>query len=539
MTKKYMNITEMEAFGLLYGNIQDFANAAILMEGVISRYRLNPDSNDKVPRTDGRTHHEMWGSLKAVSHFNLVIALELLLKFLLGLNGKAVSQVHELITLHDDLPRAVQQELEANFQKIRQGLSGGFELLAFITVPPTETVTEPPPSLNRKLDTLRDFLEYFDEDARLWLMRYAYELVEQHEWRYYMTDLMLFTELIGRVTENIEPYIAPEDGTEHKGTGTGEQEIQSGKEDDVTLTVQITVDKKGNSMSLEKQLMPEFQEKLKDACEWLGIRQGRAAEYVPLLDDTGQERRSEEQIMAYYESRDIVALFELWRDRVDAFPGLKDKLRRVCEKGPVLSDDERNGSTKNRPRNDAFGYLVAGKFLAAGIPVVSVDGIASGEVASESNADLTFRWGDIYFNVECKRLQSEARLLERAKEAGKQITQSGRRGIIVMDCSAIRRPTGTLLDNSDPDDAGERLFAWLQTYVAPKITSSLSPDVFGFILFVGIPAMTYTGKILAPSGKRYQRRDVISTWLIVADPQHKDFEMLKRIGKMLNAQDLA
>ena len=291
-------------------------------------------------------------------------------------------------------------------------------------------------------------------------------------------------------------------------------------------------------MPLEKQTMAEYLEKLKDACEWLGISKGRPAEYVRLLNEFDQERRSDEHIMAYYESHDIVELCKLWRERIDAFPGLKDELRRVCEKGPVLSDKERTGSN-NRPRNDAFGYLVAGKFLAAGIPVVSVDGKASGEVAYESPADLIFRWGDISFNVECKRLQKEARLLERAKQAGKQITDSGRCGIIVMDCSAIRRPTGTLLDNSDPDDAGEQLFEWLETQVAPKITPNLSPDVFGFILFVGIPAMTHTGKILAPTGKRYQRPDVISAWLIVADNQHKDFEMLKRIGKMLNAQDLA
>jgi len=291
-------------------------------------------------------------------------------------------------------------------------------------------------------------------------------------------------------------------------------------------------------MPLETQPMSDYQKKLEDACTWLGISQGRAAEYVRLLHEFDQERLSDEHIMAYYESNDIVELCKLWRERIDAFPGLKDELLRVCEKGPVLSDEERTGSN-NRARNDAFGYLVAGKFLAAGIPVVSVDGKASGEVASKSPADLIFRWGDVYFNVECKRLQSEARLLERAEQAKKQISQSGRCGIIVMDCSALYRPAGTLLDNSDPDGAGEQLFEWLKTHVAPKIIPNLSPDVFGFILFVGIPAMTYTGTILRPNGERFQRRDVISEWLIVADNQHKDFEMLKRIGKMLNAQDLA
>ena len=291
-------------------------------------------------------------------------------------------------------------------------------------------------------------------------------------------------------------------------------------------------------MPLETQPMSDYQKELKDACEWLGISQGRAANYVRLLSEFAEGRRSGEHKMAYYESHDIVELAKLWRDRIDVFPGLKDELRRVCKKGPDLSDKERTGSN-NRSRNDAFGYLVAGKFWSAGIPVVSVDGKDSGELASVLPADFIFRWGDIYFNVECKRLQNEARLLERAKEAARQITDSGRCGIIVMDCSALYRPDGYLLDNSDPDDVGEQLLEWLETHVAPKIIPKLSSDVFGFILFVGIPAMTYTGKILAPSGKRYQRRDVISAWLMVADKQHKDFEMLKRIGDMLNAHDLA
>ena len=291
-------------------------------------------------------------------------------------------------------------------------------------------------------------------------------------------------------------------------------------------------------MPLEKQPMPEYQKKLQDACTWLGIQQGRATEYVPLLDDSGQERRSNEQIMSYYESHDIVELYELWRERVDAFPGLKDEMRRVCQKGPDLSDKERESSSNNKPRNDAFCFLVAGKCLASGIPVASVDGIAKDNFTCQSNADFTFQWEDTYINVECKRLQSEAQMLKRAKEARKQITQSGRCGIIAIDCSALYRPAGTLLDTPDPVDAEGRLSKWLETDIEPKIRPSLSQDILGFILFVRIPAMTYTGTILSPSGKRYQRRDVILSWLIIANPKCKNPEILQRIHLMLNAQHL-
>ena len=291
-------------------------------------------------------------------------------------------------------------------------------------------------------------------------------------------------------------------------------------------------------MPLEKELMPEYQKKLKDTCTWLGIQQGRATQYVRLLDESGQERQSGEQIMSYYESHEIVELYELWRERVGAFPGLKDKIRRACQKGQVLSDDERESSSNNRSRNDAFGFLVAGNFLAAGISVVSVDGMAAGDFTCQSNADFTFRWEDIYINVECKRLQSETQLLKRAKEAEKQITRSGRCGIIAMDCSDLCRPAGTLLDNSDPDGAEFGLSKRLETDICPEVLRSLSPAILGFILFVRIPAMTYTGTILRPSGERFQRRDVILSWLIFANAKCKKPGILERIHLMLNAQHL-
>ena len=222
MTKKYTNITQMESLGLLVGNVQDFANASKLMELAIIYYGLREDSYDVVPGTEGRTHHEMWGSMKAVSHFNLGIALELLLKLQTFMNGEAIPQGPELTTLHDDLPQPVQEQLEATFQNIKQGLPGGYELIALFTHAIIRTVAGIPAPLERELLTLRDFFEYFDQDVKLSVKRYSYEFVEKHQWRHYLSDLTLFIELIRHVIGNIEPYSAPADGAEQEGTGTGE-----------------------------------------------------------------------------------------------------------------------------------------------------------------------------------------------------------------------------------------------------------------------------------------------------------------------------
>jgi hypothetical protein len=83
-----------------------------------------------------------------------------------------------------------------------------------------------------------------------------------------------------------------------------------------------------------------------------------------------------------------------------------------------LREGETTNASSNRPRNDAFCYLVAGKFLAADIPIVNVDGIFSCRFDGyETNADFTFAWKEKLITVECKRPQSEKQLLRRAKPA--------------------------------------------------------------------------------------------------------------------------
>ncbi|MCY3729468.1 MAG: hypothetical protein OXF97_10805 [Nitrospira sp.] len=285
--------------------------------------------------------------------------------------------------------------------------------------------------------------------------------------------------------------------------------------------------------SLKKLNTANYRHKLRAACEWLNIGQGRAAAYRRLLDEFEKGSRSDEHILAYYESYEIVELFELWERRVDEFPGLKKKIRKVCKKGPVLREDETMNALSNRPRNDAFCFLAAGKFLAADISVVRVDGIASRKATSESNADFTFRWEESYIDVECKRLQSENQLLKRAEEARDQSTRSGYCGIVAIDCPVLGRPAGTVLENSAPDNAEFRLSEWLRTNIGPKIRSILSPKVLGLILFLRVPAMTSVGMI---SSRANFRRDSISSWLVVGNPDCSNPEILQKIALRLNNQ---
>ena len=193
---------EVTAYRLLCDNIHDFKTTAIHVESQIRRLNIRSDSHDVVPGGQGRTHDDMWVSMKTVSHFNLGTALELLLKLLLFLNNKPIPHHHFLTKLHKKLPDKYQQQLEDTYQASRSILPAGYKLTAFINTESPTSVPKTPP--NRDISNLRGVFEYFDEDAMLWQKRYSWELVEQKRWRHHISDISVFVELINRVMCDIK-----------------------------------------------------------------------------------------------------------------------------------------------------------------------------------------------------------------------------------------------------------------------------------------------------------------------------------------------
>ena len=120
-------------------------------------------------------------------------------------------------------------------------------------------------------------------------------------------------------------------------------------------------------LMLKRKKLDDFRQELEQACKWLNIDRGRAPVYVRRLEDFGRGERGPEHLLAYYEADEIVQLFELWGNDIVRFPGLKTRLEQACTKGPAMTEDEKASHSSNKPRNDAFGYLMAGKFMKAGI----------------------------------------------------------------------------------------------------------------------------------------------------------------------------
>ena len=192
----------MKTYRLFYDSVIDFKLAAVLIEAEIERHNICYDSDDAVQGMDGRKHHDTWVSMKAVSHFNLGTALELLLKLLLIRSGRSVPNRHALAKLHDALTENDRKELESKYRACRRE-SPNFALLMF-----NNSDSEPPPD-TRNINSLRGFLEYLDRDVMVSKKRYSWEQARDGVWRYYLSDITVFDELIDRVMKDI-PRDCPE-----------------------------------------------------------------------------------------------------------------------------------------------------------------------------------------------------------------------------------------------------------------------------------------------------------------------------------------
>ena len=203
------------AFRLLYDNVQDFKAAAISVEAEIKRHDIRCDCFDPVSGMDGRTHHEAWVSMKAVSHFNLGTALELMLKSLLVRYGVPIakfrnSEGHFLTILYDALHDSIAGPdpvlLERTYHEVYRTMARDIseKLAFFVFVNTTSQVITPPPCPpSPDFSCLRGFLEFLDRDVILWKKRYSYESANQGVWRHYLNDISFSVELIDRIMVDV------------------------------------------------------------------------------------------------------------------------------------------------------------------------------------------------------------------------------------------------------------------------------------------------------------------------------------------------
>ncbi len=187
-------------FRLLYDMIHDFKTTAIHVESAITANGVRHDTMAPVPSMKNRMHVNTWLSMKAVSHFNLGTALELMLKLIMFISDIRAPHEHTLLDLFDSIPTEWQNRLDSRYKVIEQECPD-YELVAFVCKD-SPTVAPSGPS-NRDLDGLRGMLGYFDTDVMMSKKRYSWELFNSGVWCHSMSDITVFTELIDRTMLDI------------------------------------------------------------------------------------------------------------------------------------------------------------------------------------------------------------------------------------------------------------------------------------------------------------------------------------------------
>lgn len=252
----------------------------------------------------------------------------------------------------------------------------------------------------------------------------------------------------------------------------------------------------------------DIQQNLAEACKWAGVVQGRASDYQRHLELLHVENaKSREALLCTADLMDVLDVWDTWRVHENNFPGIMNRIRKVIEKGPILSEDENIEIADNRARNDLFVYLFAGKLIQAGVQVLSIDGIPGNNNQIICHGDIVCKFQNEEILIECKRPQKSKTITSCAREAKKQIQNSKKKGCIALDCSKAIRPTERLLDFSNDKTAHNTLLDQIEVEIVPKITSHLKQNVAGAFLMVSAPGMKKIEEstIFSPDGSPFKR----------------------------------
>ena len=193
--KKVMTDAEL---GKIIGDARAFREAAYFVERHIRDLKASSDTRAPLYGDKGWPSLDTWESLKTASHFNLQNAFELGLKGFLGSIGEPFSNTHFLKGLYAAIPEKETKKLSTIFLEKLRGQT--IELKAFVRV----KESAPPPHKgpkNVRLNTLKEFFEYFDKDVALWKKRYAWEEVSKEKWMHYIEKLDVFFAFLDKLEE--------------------------------------------------------------------------------------------------------------------------------------------------------------------------------------------------------------------------------------------------------------------------------------------------------------------------------------------------
>jgi hypothetical protein len=283
-------------------------------------------------------------------------------------------------------------------------------------------------------------------------------------------------------------------------------------------------------------------ERLIEASQWLGLENGRLVTYKKLLQEHYEGQRSNEHFLAFHQAMEILSIFESWKNHADDFLGLQAKISYVFKKGTILSGDESPNS--NRPRNDGFVYIMAGKLLDGhGVKLLSVDSCLNkngGQIFKAGNEDILLSLNGILVRIECKRPMNSSTLAGNVETAYRQIIDSTNTlpfGVIAVDISKLIERPNEYLEASSLDEASKYLTDEVERVLKPFGSQYTDNRLLGLIGFASIPGVTTArSQILKADGTPYEitgMRTAVVSWVTINNPKATAGTLLQTLHKSL------
>ena len=187
---KAQKVIRVDAAQALYDSIGTFKETAVWVEEMISRRGLRIEGRETLDRWN-TGHLSELAALKTVSHYNLSVALELLLKFLLALNQRQIPKRHELVLLYEHLPESVQTNIQAIYDErdsdvVVLGILSSFNAKG----------SRPEMPQQPDMPSFRTLLKYLDEEVSLSAQRFSFEWLPEQRWRLYLDDICVLVGII-------------------------------------------------------------------------------------------------------------------------------------------------------------------------------------------------------------------------------------------------------------------------------------------------------------------------------------------------------
>ncbi len=250
-----------------------------------------------------------------------------------------------------------------------------------------------------------------------------------------------------------------------------------------------------------KHSVSSLLERLDTALSWIGLEHGRAATYKKLVAEYSEGQRSNEHFFSYHQLMEVLSIYDAWEQEAINFPGLKEKISYVLKKGAILSEDETISS--NRPRNDGFVYILAGKLLhGSKVPIVSLDGCRNSGLSTILPGklfrnDIVILVGGESIAIECKRPMSLATLAENVDKAFQQIAHGENpSGIIAVDVTKLIEQPGQYLDAATLDRGADYLTNEVERILVPVAAQYPQPTLLGLFGYASIPLVSTAQSVI-------------------------------------------